>query len=219
MRVSDLCGALAGVTGESVGRFTTLARRLQDEGFIPKGSGGSNAPAANCSHAVMLLLAQASGEPLHHVADAVNRLADYANKEGETELLALSFITDLLAALVHVDDIPSRTKLAFSSSITVVGGDRPAILVRIVTDEEPLEIAFTENGDEYRPHKGETLAPACTIPGNVLFRVARAIEPLLPASTKLTYRTFPIAGATVNGRPIAEWRAGVEHELERMESR
>ena len=217
MRLSQLIGTLAEHTGQSVGRVDTLARRLQEIGAIPKGSGGSNAASVTIDHAVLLILAHLSDAKIGQISTVVPQIAEYFHVDDEGKMTAAKFVSTLLSSLVDVDASPDLTRVAFRSSVSVIGGDQPAVVVRIGTNElDPLELAFTPDGKPYEPFFGEEVAKAVTIPGRVLFRLARALEPLLPPSTSIVRRTFPFTLHSVDGQPIADWRQGIEAELDRM---
>lgn len=189
MHLSDAVSILADTTGASHGRFETVARRLQEAGMLPKSEGGSNRPTIKIEHAIMILLGHLSGASYGDVSATVARLVTYQNESEHGEGDALKFITRMLSALVALDT-GLKGKFAYHSAISVVSGDRPAIVIRISTnDDDPLELAFTPGGEQWQPHLCGDIVETRTLPGRVLFRISHAIRSLLPPA--LEHRTYP----------------------------
>ncbi|WP_066715936.1 MULTISPECIES: hypothetical protein [Hyphomicrobiales] len=190
MYLSDAVDALATSLNTGRGRLDTLARRLQEGGQLPKSEGGSNRPVVTIDHVVSLLFAHIVGVGYGHVAKAVEDIRNYRNDE----TTAGDFVAAMLQRLVDLDTgIGGRG--AYHSSVTITNGSRPALVVRIGSDEEPVEVAFTPGGVPWQPNQADRIFESCIIPGRVLFRIATALRELMPPA--IERRTFP-ATFTVN---------------------
>lgn len=190
MHLSDAVSILADTTGASRGRFEIVARRLQEASMLPKSEGGSNRPTIQIEHAILILLGHLSGAAYADLAATVSRLVSYRSDGERGEGEALPFITRMLSALVDLD-MGLKGKFAYHSAISVVSGDRPAIVVRVSTNEEdPLELVFTPGGEHWQPHLCGDIVETRTLPGRVLFRISHGIRSLFPP--KIEHRTFPV---------------------------
>ncbi len=207
MYLSDTVDALAHALDTGRGRIDTLARRLQEGGLLPKSMGGSNRPAVNIGDVVSLLIAHAVGTGYGEVARAVSALRDY---QSETGMSAGECVANMIRALIALD-VRNGAAAAFST-VSITNGTRPAIVVRITAEDEPVELTFTPDGGKWQPHKAEGVFETAVVPGLTLFKLANQLRELLPPQDEV--RTFSIS--TVNGKPISEWRAGVEADLARM---
>lgn len=207
MYLSDTVDALAHALDTGRGRIDTLARRLQEGGLLPKSIGGSNRPAVCIGDVVSLLLAHAVGTGYGEVAKAVSDLRSYQSDAG---ISAGECIANMIRALIALD--ARNGAAAAFSTISITNGSRPAVVVRITADDEPVELTFTPDGVKWQPHKADGVFETVVVPGLTLFKLANRLRDLLPPQDEV--RNFAIS--TVNGQPIAEWRAGVDAELERM---
>lgn len=183
MKLSELSTIVAKGTGLSENRVASLQRKLQDAGVLPRGNGGSNAPSAHSEHAVKLILAELSGAPGHSVARRVDELLGYSNSDYHRGA-AMEFLLEMLRSLVvavYSDGAArlDRARFAYHSSVTVVTGDHPAIVIRTAVEDGHQDIVFTPHAKPWRPASGEVIETAKTITGKSLFEIAAEIVPLL----------------------------------------
>lgn len=180
MVLSELVNAIAAATDIPQGRAYMHARRLQETGIVPVSKGGSNKPLIEEEHAVLILLSILSGQPLHHASAAAVRFASLENK-GST---VLAYLSGMLRSVSAVDtnavnaleELPETMLLAFRSHVSVISGDKPAVVVRYTCTDTPLETAFTEDGEPYEPDSGQFITEARSIPGTLIFRLGQAIR-------------------------------------------
>lgn len=211
MYLSQLVDALATSLPSSRGRIDSLALRLQSGGILPKSEGGSHRPVVTIDDAVSLLFAHIVGVHYGHVAKAVADIRAYKNS---THGAAADCVARMLRLLVDLDT-GEGGKGVYHSSIVIANGSRPALIVRIGNDDgEPVEIQFTPDGQPWHPNKADRIFETCVIPGRTLFAIAMALHPLIHPPVE--HRVVPFKLHSVDGRPMAEWRAGIDAELARM---
>lgn len=185
MYLSDAVDALATSLNTGRGRLDTLARRLQEGGQLPKSEGGSNRPVVTIDHVVSLIIAHVVGTGYGAVARAVADIRGYRNDE----TTAGDFVANMLRLLVELDTgVGGRG--AYHSAVTITNGSQPALVVRVGSGEgEPVEVAFTPDGQPWQPNRADGLFQTYCIPGRTLFRIATALRDLLPPA--MEHRTFP----------------------------
>lgn len=178
--LQDIVSIIAEHTGTNRGRVAHIARRGQEAGIFPKAV-GSHIPRCGMAHVVALLLAVASGRPERELSDAWH-IGSFKSTEPGNRKTAGEYLSGMLASFRDMDpaDTSDQAKLAFKSSVTVVGGDNPAVVVRFATTEDPIEISFTPTGGEFEPYWSETLARATVLPGRLLFRIGVDLADVSP---------------------------------------
>lgn len=180
MTLTDIVNAITAATELPFGRVYAHARRLQEVGCIPIGTGGRNPPQCDASHAVLILFSLLSGKPLGHASRAA---IDYCGLLNDGSR-AIQYLTGMIEAVQAVDidavddieKLPETLVLAFKSHVTIVAGDQPAIVVRYSCTDTPLETAFTVDGVPYEPEAVETITESRSIPGILIFRLGRALR-------------------------------------------
>lgn len=178
--LQDIVSIISQHTGTTHGRVAHIARRGQEAGIFPKAV-GSHIPKCGMAHVVALLLGVASGRPTHELADAW-RIASYRSTDPGDRTSAGEYLCRMLASFRDLDpsDTSDQAKLAFKSSVTVIGGDNPALVIRYATADDPLEISFTPSGGEFEPYWTERLSPATILPGRLLFRIGTDLADVSP---------------------------------------
>ena len=184
--LQDIVSIIAEHTGATRGRVAHIARRGQEAGIFPKAV-GSHIPKCGMAHVVAMLLAVASGRPESELSDAW-RIASFRSTTPGDRTTAGEYLVRLLASFRDMDpaDTSDQVKLAFKSTVTIIGGDNPALVVRFATTSDPIELSFTPHGGEYEPYWSETLAPAAVIPGRLLFRIGVDLADASPFETEAT---------------------------------
>ena len=177
MTFSEIVDVITAATDYPRGRVYMHGRRLQELGVIPIGAGGRNAPECDVGHVVLVLLSLLSGQPLHHASAAAAMYASLSNDGTD----CLGYLTAMLNSVSRVetldlDNVPETLLLAFKSTISVVGGEQPAVVVRYSCIDDPMEVAFTQDGAPYEPELIETITESRTIPGCFMFRLGRALR-------------------------------------------
>jgi hypothetical protein len=175
--LNDMVESIAAATDFPRGRVYMHARRLQEAGVIPVGAGGRNAPECDTGHVVLVLMSLLSGKPLHHATKAAAMYAGLTN-DGTDALGYLAAMLNSVSRVEHLDldNVPETLLLAFKSTISVVGGEQPAVVVRYSCIDDPMEVAFTQDGAPYEPELIETITESRTIPGVFMFRLGRALR-------------------------------------------
>lgn len=193
MYLSDAIGALAVALDTGRGRIDTLARRLQERGLLPKSTGGSNRPEASLNDVVAILLAHVVGAGYGDVARTVSELIDYRHLSNRGDGHAGDYIANALRHLIALDTGVAGYGAA-NCSIAITNGSHPAIVVRIPTsDSDPLELAFTPDGEPWQPQKALGVFSTNVIPGLTLFKLANQLRELMPPKDeRRTYR-FEVA--------------------------
>lgn len=178
--IAEMAAIVARHTGLPAGRVRNVTRKLQDAGILPRSAGGRNAPAAEAEHAVALIVGLLTDVPLHSVAPAVILTLDYYRSETATEpvLAAGDTLARMLVALANLDTsrVTELQKFSFHSSVSVVSGDAPAVVIRTGNaDGEPTEMAFTADGRTWHPERKARFAKSLTLSGTALFRIANEL--------------------------------------------
>lgn len=177
--LQDLVSIISKHTGAPHGRVAHIARRGQEAGIFPKAV-GAHIPKCGMGHAVAMLLAVASGRPTHELDDAWS-IASFISTDSD-RTTAGAYLARLLASFRDLDpaDTSDQAKLAFKSSVTIITGDNPALVVRFDTVDDPLEVSFTPTGAPYEPFWAESLSPAMVVPGRLLFRIGVDLADVSP---------------------------------------
>lgn len=178
--LQELVSIISENTGAPHGRVAHIARRGQDVGIFPKAV-GAHIPRCGIAHVVALILALASGRPVNALADAW-QIASYKSTEPGDGTTAGQYLARMLSRFRDLDpkEPGDAAQLAFKSSVTIIGGDQPALVVRVDTSDDPLEVSFTPSGQRYEPYWSQIISPAAVIPGRLLFRIGTDLADVSP---------------------------------------
>lgn len=171
--ISELVAIAEEHSGLPTSRVRTVARRLQDACLLPRGT-GKVPPVATSKHVAILIIALLTSEPLHSVASVANEYAGFIHigEDGKPHN-AEDFISGMIDgfSVANKDDATGFMGLAIHASIMLIGGDNPALSIRIGCTDGPIEYVFTPGAVKWRPYNSTAIACANTIPGKAFFRI------------------------------------------------
>lgn len=184
--VSEMVAAAEAHSGLPESRVRTVARRLQDTCLLPRGT-GKVPPTVTSKHVAVYILALLTGVELHSVANETDACAGFIHFDdnGQPEN-AEDFIAAMIDAYAcssvskavngyHKGDINGdfvAQSFGYHSTITVVSGDKPAVIVRTMTNDGAIERVFTKAGKPWEPHDSLAISRAMTLPGRAFLRMA-----------------------------------------------
>lgn len=184
----DLIPTIAKLTGASESRTETYYRRLNEAGLIPRSAGRAR-ENLNATHAVLWILAMLADVPSRCAADTARAYFDLYNPAGERagpkivhwleSWIDGSEYLDALEIGVKLGDRDIRThgaRVCIDSAMSRIEldcGDEPRI--RIISEDSEGKISEEIYGPQDRPWMDRGIRKTYTIPGNVLFRLSRAL--------------------------------------------
>ncbi|MDN2584067.1 hypothetical protein [Aquibium sp. ELW1220] len=213
--VATLTHAVARHSGIPASRVRSVSRRLQDAGLLPI-SMNRNAPEQiDMPEVVALVVALLTDAPLHSVAARADEFLAFRLDDDDGRLIADELLAKMFTRLANLQMAPmdDLAKMTMRSAISVVSGSRPALVIRAGNSEsDPVEWALTADGTAWRPELAAACQKSMSLGGYALLKIISDL------GLGMERRTVPFRVASVDGRPLADWKAGVEAELAKMEA-
>lgn len=172
--VAQITDAVARHAGLPPSRVRSVSRKLQDAGVLPRSHGGRVPPLTDVRGVAALIVALLTDAPLHSVADATHRYLAFRIVDEDRVIVARDVLANILTSLATIDMSRSSDAQSFamSTSVSVVSGDRPAIVFHVANvDGDPVELQFTEHGFPFKAESAATFSRSLTIGAFGLYRI------------------------------------------------